>query len=42
MLVESGVIVQNTDGTLEAVTPQEAKKRISEMDRKTRALYEQI
>jgi len=42
MLVESGVIVQNADGTLEAVTPEEAKKRIAKMDVETRRLYEKI
>jgi hypothetical protein len=42
MLVESGVVVQNADGTLEAVTPEEGKKRIAEMDPDRRALYEPI
>jgi hypothetical protein len=42
MLVESGVVVQNSDGTLVAVAPQEGKKRIAEMDEDTRALYEPI
>ena len=42
MLVESGVIVQNADGTLEAVTPEEGKKRIADMDVETRALYEKL
>jgi len=42
MLVESGVIVQNPDGSLEAVTPEESKKRIAEMDPDIRALYEKI
>ena len=42
MLVESGVVVQNPDGSLEAVTPQEGKKRIAEMDPGRRALYEPI
>ncbi len=42
MLVESGVVVQNRDGTLEAVSPEEAKKRIAAMDPKTRALYEEV
>jgi epoxyqueuosine reductase QueG len=41
MLVESGVIVQNPDGTLEAVKPEEAKKRIAKMDLEVRALYEE-
>jgi epoxyqueuosine reductase QueG len=42
MLVKSGVIIQNPDGFLEAVAPEEAKLRIAEMDVKTRALYEKI
>ncbi len=42
MLVESGVIIQNPDGTLKAVTPQEAKERIAKMDEGTRALYEEV
>jgi len=42
ILVESGVIVQNPDGSLEAVAPQEAKERIARMDTETRALYEKI
>jgi len=42
MLVESGVVVQNSDGSLEAVTPEEGKKRIAEMDPDRRALYENI
>jgi epoxyqueuosine reductase len=42
MLVESGVIIQNPDGTLKAVTPQEAKERIAKMDEGTRAFYEEV
>jgi hypothetical protein len=42
MLVNSGVVVQNPDGSLKAVTPEEAKKRIAEMDPDTRALYEKV
>lgn len=41
VLVESGVVVQNRDGTLEAVSPEEAKKRIAAMSSKRRALYEE-
>jgi len=37
---ESGVIVQNEDGTLEAVTPEEARKRLDAMAPERRALYE--
>lgn len=42
LLLESGVIVQNPDGTLEAVSPEEAKKRLKEMDPETRALYQEL
>jgi epoxyqueuosine reductase QueG len=42
LLVESGVVVQNPDGTLEAVSPEEAKKRIAAMDSDTRVLYEEV
>jgi epoxyqueuosine reductase QueG len=42
MLVESGVIIQNPDGSLDAVAPQEAKERIAKMDEGTRALYEEV
>ena len=40
LLVESGVIVQNPDGSLEAVTPEEAKKRLASMEPEKRILYE--
>jgi hypothetical protein len=42
MLVESGVVVQNPDGTLEAVSPEEAKKRVASMSPEKRALYEEV
>jgi hypothetical protein len=42
MLTQSGVIVENTDGAREAVSPEEAKKRLAAMDPATRALYEEI
>jgi epoxyqueuosine reductase QueG len=42
MLIESGVIVQRPDGSCEAVSPEEAKKRIDAMDPETRALYEEV
>jgi epoxyqueuosine reductase QueG len=42
MLAESGVVVQNPDGTLEAVSAEEAKKRMTAMDPDTRALYEEV
>jgi epoxyqueuosine reductase len=40
MIIQSGVIVQNPDGSREAVSPEEAKKRIYEMDPEQKALYE--
>jgi len=42
ILVESGVIVQNPDGSLEAVSPEEAQNRLDAMDPETRALYEEV
>jgi epoxyqueuosine reductase QueG len=42
MLTQSGVIVENSDGSREAVSPAEAKKRLAAMDPATRALYEEI
>ena len=42
MLVESGVIVENPDGSREAVSPKEARKRLAAMDPGIRALYEEI
>jgi epoxyqueuosine reductase len=41
-LVKSGVVVQNPDGSLEAVSPEEAEKRLDAMDLKTRTLYEEV
>jgi epoxyqueuosine reductase len=40
MIIDSGVIVQNEDGTREAVTPGEAKKRLSRMSPDQRSMYE--
>jgi len=40
MLVNSGVVIQEQDGTLRAVTPEEAKNHISKMGPEQRALYE--
>lgn len=40
MVVEGGVVVQNPDGSLEAVAPDEAEKRLDAMSPETRALYE--
>lgn len=40
MLTNSGVVVQNDDGSLEAVSPEEAKKRLAVMSPERRTLYE--
>ncbi len=40
MLKNSGVVMQAEDGTLEAVTPKEAKQRLSKMRPEKKALYE--
>jgi epoxyqueuosine reductase QueG len=42
LLIESGVVVENPDGTRESVLPEEAKKRLAAMDPATRALYEEL
>jgi len=42
MVLESGVVVQRSDGFREVVSPEEAQKRIAKMDPETRALYEQM
>jgi len=42
MLVESGCVVQNPDGTLEAVPPEEAARRVARMSPEVRSLYERI
>jgi epoxyqueuosine reductase len=39
LLVESGVVVQNPDGSLEAVTPEEADNRLAQMSPEQRSLY---
>jgi epoxyqueuosine reductase QueG len=42
MLVESGVIIQNPDGSCKAVSPEEGLKHLEAMDPETRALYEHV
>jgi hypothetical protein len=42
MLTESGVVIQEPDGTLKAVSPEEAKKYIESMPPERRKLYESI
>jgi epoxyqueuosine reductase len=40
MVVDAGVIVQSPDGSREAVTPEEAEKRLARMSRDERRLYD--
>lgn len=40
LLIEGGVVVQNADGSLEALTPEEAEKRLAAMSPQQRAMYE--
>ena len=42
LLTKNGVVVQNPDGTLEAVSPEIAKKRLTEMPAEQRAMYEKV
>jgi len=42
MLTKSGVVVQNSNGDLEAVSPDEAKERLSNMAPEIRELYEEV
>lgn len=42
MLVESGCVVQNPDGSLEALPPEEAARRLARMNLETRSLYERV
>ena len=42
MLIQSGVVVQNPDGSLESVSPEAAIERITSMRPETRALYEEV
>jgi epoxyqueuosine reductase len=41
MLTASGVVVQNPDGSREAVSPEEAIERLAAMSPETRAMYEE-
>jgi epoxyqueuosine reductase len=40
MLINSGVVIQEPDGSLRAVSPEEAEKHLSTMEPEQRALYE--
>ncbi|MCP4006194.1 MAG: epoxyqueuosine reductase [bacterium] len=42
LLIKGGVVVQNPDGTLEAVAPAEAKRRMAAMSPEQRAMYEKV
>ena len=42
MLVESGVVVQDPDGVVRAVSPEAAKKHLAAMPAEMRALYEKV
>ena len=42
MLTESGVAVQNPDGTIDAVSPEVAEKILKRMPTKRRILYEKL
>jgi epoxyqueuosine reductase QueG len=41
MLINSGVVIQDPDGTLRAVSPEEAKKHIAAMEPGQKLLYEE-
>lgn len=41
LLIDSGVVVQNPDGSLDSVSPDAAKRRLASMSPEVRALYEQ-
>jgi epoxyqueuosine reductase QueG len=41
MLINSGVVIQDPDGTLRAVSPEEAKRHIAALDPEKRVLYEE-
>ncbi|WP_255335972.1 hypothetical protein [Methanosarcina sp. KYL-1] len=42
MLEESGVVIQEPDGTRGAVSPEEAKKYLESMPLERRKLYESV
>ena len=41
LLTRSGVIIQHPDGSLVAVSPEEAEEHLAAMTPETRALYEE-
>jgi hypothetical protein len=42
MLTESGVVIQEPDGTRRAVSPEEAKEYLKSMSPERRKLYESV
>ena len=42
MLINSGVVIQEPDGALKAVSPEEAKKRLEAMEPEQKSLYEHL
>ncbi len=42
LLTKSGVVVQNPDGSLKAMTPEDAAKHLSEMSPEQRTAYEKV
>ncbi len=42
LLTESGVVVQNPDGSLEALAPEQAEKRLAAMSPEERSMYEKV
>jgi hypothetical protein len=42
LLIEGGVVIQNHDGSLEAVSPEEARRRMAALKPEQRALYESV
>jgi epoxyqueuosine reductase len=42
MLTESGVVIQEPDGTRRAVSPEEAKEYLEAMPQERRKLYESV
>jgi hypothetical protein len=42
MILDGGVVIQDQDGSMRAVSPEEAEDHLVAMDQETRALYEEI
>ncbi len=41
MLINGGVVIQEPDGTLKAVSPEEAKKHLAALNSEQKSLYEE-